>query len=430
MARRPEQQEQQVGAEPGPPVRFNPLDLGVFYQSTRLRNNRTFLSHYIAESPLTATIRFPSINIWPIEDPWNHPLLLSIASVYAEARYHYGGIANPALKRAIVAGETLSPKLPQVKISPSAEARASIVSWMKLGLTEDIFSVLGDYTNELYQMFREHREIIAHFDIPNLPSIYPWTAAQINAMTPQSAVFIMFFYAFNLRISSRHLAIENITLAYCSLVKRGQVTDEFCTKIRNSVRDELGITVNLNQPAINALYKSYMMGVNKTNAENVFTDLDALIPDVALRLKLTLQQAAGSGMTLYVIIGRAIRMYYNFPWGRVNTLTSGELVNWEAARTLVRDNLYYGFRRDMGAARSTLYKSIGYVARELLVRINGERTLLRYAGLGGNIKNKNALDRLIKNYVELYTAAEGDETEQERQIMPAREQLVLNSLFA
>jgi len=57
----------------------------------------------------------------------------------------------------------------------------------------------------------------------------------------------------------------------------------------------------------------------------------------------------------------------------------------------VGDNLYYGFKRNMGPARSTLYESIEYVARELLVKINGERTLLRYAG---NIKNKQALDRL------------------------------------
>jgi len=58
----------------------------------------------------------------------------------------------------------------------------------------------------------------------------------------------------------------------------------------------------------------------------------------------------------------------------------------------------------MGAARSTLYKSIGYVARELLVKINGERTLLRYAGLIGNIKNKQALDRLIEQYINRYMA--------------------------
>lgn len=90
-----------------PPVQFNPFDLGIL-------NNAGFLSHYIAESPLTATIKFPAINIWPIVSSWNHSSLLSVATVYVEARYNYGGIANPSLKKAMVAGETLSPRLPAV----------------------------------------------------------------------------------------------------------------------------------------------------------------------------------------------------------------------------------------------------------------------------------------------------------------------------
>lgn len=124
-----------------------------------------------------------------------------------------------------------------------------------------------------------------------------------------------------------------------------------------------------------------------------------------------------------------MRMYNNFQWRRVNTLTGGEYVNWQAARTVIGNNLYYGFRRDMGQARSTLYKSLGYVAKELLVKINGERTLLRYAGLRGNIKNKNALDRLIGNFVEQYVEVEGAETPAERGIVPPREELGLNALF-
>lgn len=44
----------------------------------------------------------------------------------------------------------------------------------------------------------------------------------------------------------------------------------------------------------------------------------------------------------------------------------------------VGDNFYYGFKRDLGAARSTQYKILGYVARELLIKINGEITLRRY----------------------------------------------------
>lgn len=58
------------------------------------------------------------------------------------------------------------------------------------------------------------------------------------------------------------------------------------------------------------------------------------------------------------------------------------------------------------------------VARELLVRINNEITLRRYAGLAGNIKNKAALDHLIQAYVERYQAVEGDKRLEERALLP------------
>jgi len=185
----------------------------------------------------------------------------------------------------------------------------------------------------------------------------------------------------------------------------------------------LGVNITLSQAALNALYKGYMQGMNETNAQEVLSNLNALIPNVALRLKLTLQQAAGSRLTLYVIIGRAYTKYSTFPWG--NALTGGEFLSWEAARNIVGNNLYYGFKRDMGAARSTLYKSIGYVAWELLVKINGERTLLRYAGLTGNIKNKQALDRLIEQYINRYIAEDIEETEEERAVL----HVMFNSLL-
>jgi len=84
----------------------------------------------------------------------------------------------------------------------------------------------------------------------------------------------------------------------------------------------------------------------------------------------------------------------------------------------------------MGAARSTFYKSIGYVARELLVNINGKRTLLRYADLTGNIKNKQAFDRLIEQYVNQYIAEDIPETPEERAVLPDIVQVRQNVLFA
>jgi len=99
------------------------------------------------------------------------------------------------------------------------------------------------------------------------------------------------------------------------------------SSLQNSVRDELRVNITLSQAALNALYKGYMQGVNETNAEQVLSSLNALIPDIALRLKLTLQQAAGSGLILYVIIGRAYTKYPTFPWDRANALTGGEFLS-------------------------------------------------------------------------------------------------------
>jgi len=85
-----------------------------------------------------------------------------------------------------------------------------------------------------------------------------------------------------------------------------------------------------------------MQGVNENDAELV---LNNLIPDIALKLKLTLQQASNSGLILYVIVGQAFTKYHNFPWGRANALTGGELVSWNTVREIIEQNLYYGFKR-------------------------------------------------------------------------------------
>jgi len=132
-------------------------------------------------------------------------------------------------------------------------------------------------------------------------------------MSFDQSIFMIFFFPCFTRLNIRQHAIDNITLAYCALAKRGQVTEKFCTKVQNSVTDELRVNITLFQAALNALYKGYMQGVNENNAKQVLSSLNNLIPDITSRLKLTLQQVAGSGLTLYVIIGRAFNKYQNFP---------------------------------------------------------------------------------------------------------------------
>lgn len=90
-------------AAPVQPVQFDYRDLGIL-------NNPNFLNQYISENPLTATLKFASISRWPISAPWDHPNLVSMCAIYVEARYFVNAMVNPALKRAMIAGETLSLK--------------------------------------------------------------------------------------------------------------------------------------------------------------------------------------------------------------------------------------------------------------------------------------------------------------------------------
>jgi len=63
-------------------------------------------------------------------------------------------------------------------------------------------------------------------------------------MNFDQSIFMMLYFSRYTRLNIRQYVINNITFAYCALAKRGQVTDEFCTKIQNSVRDELGVNIS------------------------------------------------------------------------------------------------------------------------------------------------------------------------------------------
>lgn len=378
---------------------------------------------------MTAALKFAPLERWPIIAPYDNENILSLAYVFAEARYHASDLPNPVLRQAIAVGEALSPMIPDIKFDTTENSRASFVEWMKRGLIDNIFDILGDFNDASYTRFITTNQITTHWMPEEILPHYPPEANDIDALTFPQAFLYSYYFARNLRTPERQLAIRYITHAYCALSKRGQVTDEFCNKITTAVRDELGVQVALHAGTLSAIYKGYMQGVNENNAEDVFMRLDALIPDIALRLKLTLMQASGSGLTLFMIIGRALRLYNNFPWGRVNTLTSGELVNWNQALVAIGGNFYYGFKRDLGVARSTLYKSLGYVARELLMKINGEITFRRFMGLTGNVKNKRQLDHMIETYIGALGMEDQPQNEEELALIPNRDFLNNQQMF-
>jgi len=155
------------------------------YRNLGILNNQGFLQHYLFENPLTATIKFASINRWSIMEPYDHAGLLSMCYISSEARYSYTQVTNAALRKAITAGETLPPKIPcqcqNAKYSDQASARQSVLAYIRSGITNDIFDVLEDYTHENYLIHLDDSKVRENNVTSTLEIIfkYTWTPEQV-----------------------------------------------------------------------------------------------------------------------------------------------------------------------------------------------------------------------------------------------------------
>lgn len=138
--------------------------------------------------------------------------------------------------------------------------------------------------------------------------------------------------------------------------------------------------------------------INDENIADVFIRWTALIGQKSLRLALTIQQAAGTGLTTLIVIGNAIKSYPDFDWAQVRLHFPQEWNNFTRAVQVVNNNPYYGYRKDLGVVKSTLYKNLSYIAKELLIKVGGQQSLTQYAEFPVRIPDKAGFDVLISDY--------------------------------
>lgn len=109
-------------------------------------------------------------------------------------------------------------------------------------------------------------------------------------------------------------------------------------------------------------------------------------------------QACNSGITALIVIGRAIKIFDDFDWGRIVQIFQQEWASVEVAMNDVGNNKWYGFKHNLGRVASTRYKNVAYVAKELLIKVNGEASLRSYDGWTRRAKYQAVLDTMIADY--------------------------------
>lgn len=193
--------------------------------------------------------------------------------------------------------------------------------------------------------------------------------------------------------------VSMIVHVYISILKRGTMTEAFTDKISEGMSNDLGIqNLQLASEACRMFYGTFGSMVNDTNIGAITDHWTRMLPVNALRLSLTVMKACNSGITALIVIGRAVKIFDDFDWARIVQIFQQEWTSVEVAMNDVGNNKWYGFRHNLGRVASTKYKNVAYVAKELLIKVNGEASLRSYGGWTRRAKYQAVLDTMIADY--------------------------------
>lgn len=322
-------------------------------------------------------------------------IVIASITIFSYARYpaHQKPIRSREYVDSLVAGEMMAPVVPQANSLNANDASTEFLFVMSYLMDNPTLHT----RTRGYAAWAATINAAVDEDEGNLRGNVPAR----NDLAFDDYMDYLIWLAYNLPHGQFMSPIVLLVSTYVGIAKRGTMSDHFLEKVTTGIRDDLGVDVELDCNMVKYTYVNFGKHVNAHNAAEVFNRWLEDIPEHALRLRLSLQQVTGSGLTAYIVIGRGMRRYPDFPWDRLNVVTEGEVDRYIQALATVNGNLYYGFNRDLGAARSTLYSSVAYVAKELLIRISGETSLTKYQGWLKRPKNPVAVQRLIDAYVAL-----------------------------
>lgn len=189
--------------------------------------------------------------------------------------------------------------------------------------------------------------------------------------------------------SALALSTEIYCLAYTSIAKHGNITDNKLNSICNAIVEETGRAVNLSIEEVRAFSVSFKLFINADNARPICEGLQANMVAFSLRLSITMQQAIRSGMTAYWAISDALTTYPGFRWGAAMGFIPQDFQKYSDAVALVGNNQYYGFAHDLRVAKQTNYLSLSLGLRASSKSKQILQLMLNWGDIEGCLPDQN-----------------------------------------
>ncbi|KAG0720648.1 hypothetical protein GWK47_048102 [Chionoecetes opilio] len=339
--------------------------------------------------------RLPNIALGIFQGQWDNDAILRTAAAYGRIRVLAQRLTEEYSQTLMALGEVLMvDKIDPSKVLAQVAAQAAFI-----GDITAVFPITGKQF--LTSAAREYPTAVAaggalaaHAAL--LPADI--TTAPQAPLTPLAAMdFLQWLTPY---ITDAAKGTELLVWMLCSLSKQGTTSTAFETKVVDAISAEFGVTISIPPGVVKAIWHEYGGLINETNIKVIFDRWIGFLPPNALRTRLTMEQeAAGGKLTTFITIVRAMENHPRFNWTAITQLFPAEWTNFQTAIAAVGDNRFYGYKKDLGAVRSTQYKSLGYIAKELMVKVSGEASLNRHAGFTRSTAFKATIDKMVVNYL-------------------------------
>lgn len=188
--------------------------------------------------------------------------------------------------------------------------------------------------------------------------------------------------------------------------KKGNISDNLVTRLTDNIKDSTQKTVVIDAELVRVFYNQYARGLNETTAHQLFTAIQQILPTNCQAIVNLVTRTSNTGMTAALTVQEAMQEHPNFPWRSLADLFPSEIVTVETAIRAVDNNPYIGFKTSLGEIDSTKYKNVAWVAKELLIRLNGKNSLKMYKGWTRLPANAPKLEAMLNAYIVAASEAE------------------------
>nr|WPV62255.1 MAG: putative nucleocapsid [Wufeng shrew chuvirus 1] len=396
-------------------------------------DHQFYYTRTFKDSPLSKNFSLATCNIYPFTGLITFPNAFNMGFVYAAARCASHGRNDEASRMAVAIGELMAPNMPLERRLTTNDARVEIsrvvaylmcneelfksictlehATWVEMITIAPPGAVAGTHLGIFYDRYRA--SIIAvpgSGDAPTWGNSIPWKSSiHMASLLPEDAMLILnkvSEYLYQRKFIDATVPI--IVTTHLSFSRRGQITERVSDKISEGLKTDFNISYSPSPQIISQVYQAYGDFIDGSTAGLLFGYWLELLPPTALRLRLNLEQTALSGLTALHTIVRAFTDYPTFPWIQVAALMQNEFMQVNAALLAVGGNVYYGYNKDLGVAKSTNFKNLAWVAKELCIRVGGDAGLSQYSGWTKAPVRKDRLENIINGFInDLDLAASG-----------------------